>query len=219
MHSTWYRVYSTVTVHSTDGAGRCRAECRECWLSSVWSQPVPWQQCVTETCNTSWHSPWQRYRVCYMCEHGTGRSIIGVLSAQVTGGSSHPSEASYESGDYLWPSQCLESGSLSPAPAPPQPGTSFTWTLLSPMKRIIRAQGEQNKENIAREKNRVKNSSTYQQRAWPSFRKKQKSDLQENILIRWMMIPVSCLECLTHTFVTASENQIQLFNKKLSQHL
>ena len=52
-----------------------------------------------------------------MCDHGPQRSVIGVCSAQVTGGSSHPSEASYESGDYLWPSQCLESGTTLPSPA------------------------------------------------------------------------------------------------------
>ena len=135
VHSTQY------TVHR---AGLWQAEGRECWPSSVWSQPVPWQQSVTETCNTSWHRIRDREAesLLHICEHGRHRGIIGVLSPQVWGGSSQPSEASYESGDYLWPSQCLESGTtLRPVPWP-QPGTSFTWTLLSlrRMRETIRAQ-------------------------------------------------------------------------------
>ena len=67
---------------------------------------------------------------CYTCEHGTQRGIIGVLSEQVWGGSSHPSEASYESGDYLG-SQCLESGTT--LPAPPEPATARHQFYLNPV--------------------------------------------------------------------------------------
>ena len=133
-----------------------------------------------------------RYRVCYMCDHGPQRSVIGVCSAQVTGGSSHPSEASYESGDYLWPSQCLESGTTLPSPAT----TARHQFYLNP---VVTYEGNhqgsgsrKTKKKVPVKTNRGKNNFTYQQSAWPSFRKKQKSNLQESILIRWMMIPVSC---------------------------
>ena len=80
---------------------------------------------------------------------------------------------------------------------PPRPTTARHQFYLNP---VVTYEGNhqgsgsrKTKKKSACEKNRCKNNFTYQQRAWPSFRQKQKSDLQESILIRWMMIPVSCL--------------------------